>query len=74
MKRKSIAEIHQQTLDIIARLGMRRHTSSESFLSIMEIHNRYIRNICDYFGVNHPSVLSDTELALPIPATTYATK
>lgn len=73
MKLKSLAQIHQQTLDILSRLSVRPHTTSAHMDRIVRIHNRYIENACRLFGVLDASQLTADEFNSGLPRCVYAT-
>lgn len=70
---KTFAAIHQQTLDIIARLGRRPHTGTEAFERVIHIHNTYAANICALAGVAHLWQLGTEALTRPLTRTAYRT-
>ncbi len=69
---KSMSNIHQQTLNILVRMSSRRHSSPEAMDAVVEIHNRYLANICRHFGVPDVSRLSLAQANTMLPCRVYA--
>lgn len=70
---KTLAQIHQQALDLISRTSLRRHADTSQFDRIVAIHNRYIRNICSIFGAADASRLTRGQWNTPLSRPAYTT-
>ena len=73
MKQKSIATIHQQTLDLLSALGRRTATTDAIVEHVIRTHNRYLARICRAFGATHISVLTARQLRKPVGHAVYTT-
>lgn len=73
MKQKSIATIHQQTLDLLSAFGRRAATTDAIVEHVIRTHNRYIDRIRRAFGATHISVLTARQLRKPVDHAVYTT-
>lgn len=73
MKRKSIATIHQQTLELLSALGRRPATTDAIVEHVIRTHNRYLDRICRALGATHISVLTARQLRKPVGHAVYTT-
>lgn len=69
---KSLAQIHQQTLDIFCRLDARKHTLTTTIDKLTQIHNHYAENIAAYFGIISAAYLTVPQWNRPFPRNIYA--
>lgn len=69
---KSIAQIHQQTLDLAARLFDRKYTLDRTVNMVYRAHNRYLKNIAALNGVTSVSSLTSIQWMKPYPKSVYA--
>lgn len=74
MKQKSIATIHQQTLDLLSALSRRTATTDAIVDHVIRTHNRYLDRICRAFGATHISVLTARQLRKPVVHAVYTSQ
>ena len=68
---KSIAQILQQAMDIIARLSHRAHTTCESMSCVAHIHNTYIGRAAAAMGHIDCSTLTVQQMLTALSPTQY---
>lgn len=68
---KSIARIHQQTLDILARMSRRPHTTRESMDKVIRIHNGYLRAAAGCFGHLECATLTPSQINASLTLSQY---
>ena len=71
MKKKTISQIHQQTLDIVYYLNGRKATKSSTIDMVIKTHNRYLDNIATAFGVLSVTLLTLPQWEIPITRDIY---
>lgn len=73
MNQKSIAAIHQQTLDLLSALSRRTATTDAIVEHVIRTHNHYLDRIRRAFGATHISVLTARQLRKPVDHAVYTT-
>lgn len=69
---KTIAQIHQQTIDILNRMHSRKCTLPMSLDKVVEIHNRYFDNIAKAFNATGADFFGLSQWTEPVPTIIYA--
>lgn len=69
---KSLTQIHQQTIDILDRLGRRNHTSPDTFDRVIAIHNHYYDNVADAYKAHGADFFGLPQWTQPVPTSVYA--
>lgn len=68
---KTFAQIHEQALDLMARLANRPHTTSRPSWFVSETHRRYHSNILRHFSIPAGERMTEEQLDTPVSPEIY---